>query len=120
MFVRYGSVLVITADLVGAQQPPNPLPPSLSPDGAVLAPSGDVTIDAAPANRWDDVVKGVIDRHGFEHSFGPLLATIRPHMAALAPLVQFVRKTIEDRFPDLSSEIHGLSGEIIILGPPYV
>jgi hypothetical protein len=103
-------LLVTTAGLVLGG---DPLPPSLQPDNALPSPEADISLDAAPANRWDAVVEGVLSRHGYEHSFAHLFDAITPHLAALAPLCDFLEQISAARFPDLDAEVHGIAGALL-------
>ena len=57
------------------------LPSILKPDGARPAPSGTVDLSLPPSQRWAGVFGEAIDRHGFEHTFAPLLEQIELYLA---------------------------------------
>ena len=92
------------------------LPSHLEPDDAKPAPTGTVDLDLAPEERWSQVVAEVIARHGFEHSFAPLLGIIN-HVEPVVPeLLDVLQAVTAERFPTYYGEMIGVVKALWRLG----
>ena len=96
------------------------LPASLPPDNAKPAPTGVVDLSLPPAQRWEAVFREAIARHGFEHSFGPLLDQIRLwlqyHAADAEVILPVITAATKARFPTYYEEITGMISTFQSLG----
>lgn len=83
------------------------------------APEFTLNLDLPPNKRWAGAPTLIVNTHGWENSFGPVIAQYQP-LSLLLPstisqaLIRHVKKT----FPTTYQELKGISAEVAALGHP--
>ena len=83
------------------------------------APSFTIDLSTAPEDRWSESVTSVITAHGWENTFGPLLAYFEDtvgHQFFVDHDEQLRKVVIDDMPTEYKQELEGMYSAIVDLG----
>lgn len=80
-------------------------------------PTFELDLDVQPQNRWDGAVKLVVDLHGWNNSFGPVLQSYLPAFSFIpVSVTQQLSTHLNTSYPEVYGELTGIGQQLAEYG----